>query len=123
MFTAQKSFLKLLKKDYGDTNVKSKYITLNNAYLDSDDMANLNQETLSYKRNSKDGAVAFTTLFTLGSLIYGIIKLPARKSTVKYTAIGLATGVFFSYGFWRFQLYKYDQKVNFYFKKILKERF
>lgn len=41
-FTFQHSFLGLLKKEYGNTNVKEKYIDANKMYLDQNDLAVLN---------------------------------------------------------------------------------
>jgi hypothetical protein len=41
-FTFQNSFLGLLKKEYGDTNMKEKFIDMNKTYIDSEDMAHLN---------------------------------------------------------------------------------
>lgn len=32
-------------------------------------------------------------------------------------------GLLVSYGFWRVQLYRFDEKVNLLFKKILREQF
>ena len=63
------------------------------------------------------------TTCTLGSLIAGVALLPSRRSPVKFTVAGFATGVALSYGFWRLQLNSYDKKVNQIFRKIVREKF
>lgn len=35
----------------------------------------------------------------------------------------MGVGMLVSYGFWRMQLYRFDEKVNLLFKKILREQF
>jgi hypothetical protein len=42
-FTFQHSFLGLLQKEYGNTNVKEKFIDANKMYLDQNDIAILNE--------------------------------------------------------------------------------
>ena len=63
------------------------------------------------------------TTCTLGSLIAGVALLPARRSPVKFTVAGFASGVALSYGFWRLQLNNYDKRVNQIFRKIVREKF
>jgi hypothetical protein len=92
-------------------------------YLDHNDVAVLNEETLKYKKQSSEGSIVITSLFTVAALFYGIVALPARRSPLKYTVGGMGVGVLVSYGFWRVQLYRFDEKVNLLFKKILREQF
>jgi hypothetical protein len=122
-FTFQHSFLGLLKKQYGNTNVKEKFIDSNRMFLDQNDLAVLNEETLKYKKQSSEGSLVITSLFTVSALLYGIIALPARKSPLKYTVTGLGVGLLVSYGFWRLQLYRFDEKINLLFKKVLRDQY
>jgi len=86
-------------------------------------MAILNEETMKYKNNSLSGSIAIISTMTVGALIYGICVLPARKSPVKYTFAGFTAGTFISYGFWRFQFYRYNEKINLTFRKIIKDQY
>lgn len=122
-FTFQSSFLNLLKKDFGDINVKQKFIDMNLPYLDADDLASLNKEAIAYKRQLREGSTIITATCTLASLIIGIARLPARKSPVRYTVGGFALGVTLSYGFWRVQLSKYDRKINQIFRNIVRDKY
>lgn len=92
-------------------------------YLDSNLMAVLNEETLKYKNNSVTGSMTIMSTMTIGALIYGICVLPARKSPIKYTFAGFAVGTMISYGFWRFQFYQYNQKINLVFRNIVKDQY
>jgi hypothetical protein len=64
-----------------------------------------------------------TSLFTVGALFLGIFALPARKSPLKYTVAGFGVGLLVSYGFWRMQLYRYDEKINLLFKKVIRDQY
>ena len=92
-------------------------------YLDSEDTASLNAETVKYKRQMIEGSVMLTGICTLGSLIYGICVLPARRSPVKYTVGGFGVGMMLSYGLWRLQLHQYENKLNQLFRKIVRDQY
>lgn len=77
-------------------------------YLDSNDMAIFNEETIKYKNQSRDGSIFITGTFTIAALVYGVCVLPSRKSPLKHTIAGFGLGVLVSYGFWRLQLYRFD---------------
>jgi hypothetical protein len=53
----------------------------------------------------------------------GLWVLPARKSPWKYTLYGLGLGAAMSYGFWRFQVYRYHNRMNEQFKAIVKDKY
>jgi heme/copper-type cytochrome/quinol oxidase subunit 3 len=122
-FTYQASFISLLQRKFGGTNVREKYIDSNKMYLDGNDMAVLNDETIKYKSSTSQGAILITSLSTFSALILGIAMLPSRRSPVKFTAVGFGTGIFLSYGFWRFQLYRYEEKINHLFHKVIREQY
>jgi hypothetical protein len=122
-FSFQDSFLSLLKRHYGNTTLKERFLDVNRMYLDSEDTAQLNEETIKYKRQMYEGTVALIGICTFGSLIYGICVLPARRSPVKYTVGGFGVGVLLSYGLWRLQLHQYEKKVNQLFRKIVKDQY
>jgi hypothetical protein len=96
---------------------------MNHMYVDSEDSAALNEETLKYKRQLQEGTAGIVVACTMGALVYGVCMLPARKSALKYTVGGFALGVGLAYGFWRVQLNQYDRKVNQIFRKIVREQF
>ncbi len=92
-------------------------------YLDHNELAALNEETLRYKKQTTEGSIAITSLFTISALIFGLVTLPTRKSPLKITVIGFGTGILTSYGFWRLQLHRYDQKINLMFRKIVTNQY
>lgn len=113
----------MLHQDYGNTSVKEKYINSNQTHLDSNDLALLNAETLKYRKQTTEGTLFITTLFTFAALIYGIIALPARRSPLRHTVAGLGLGLVTSYGFWRVQLYRFDANINMLFRKVVRDQY
>jgi hypothetical protein len=86
-------------------------------------MAQLNLESMNYKKQLMEGTTMIIGTSTLAALIYGICVLPSRRSPVRYTVGGFSVGVVLSYGFWRLQLNKYDRKINQIFKKIVRDQY
>ena len=122
-FSFQNSFLQLLKKQYGDTTSKQKYISMNKNYIDHDDMALLNQQAQKYQRQLRDGSTIIIFTCTFASLVLGISMLPARRSPMRWTVGGFGVGIGLSYISWRLQLNRYDRRVNQVFRNIVKEQF
>jgi hypothetical protein len=103
--------------------MKEKFIDTNHMYLDSEDTASLNAETMKYKKQTGEGSLAIIGTCTFGALIFGVFMLPARRSPIRYTVGGFGLGVVLAYGFWRLQLNQYDKKVNHLFRKIVQEQY
>ena len=78
---------------------------------------------MKYRKQSQDGTIAITGIFTISALIYGIIRLPARRSATRYTAIGCGLGLVCSYVFWRMQLHRFDNQMNRLFHKVVREQY
>lgn len=66
----------------------------------------------------------YLTAFTTSSaFIYALWKLPSRLSTVKYTLIGLTTGIVASYGIWRYSMINYYDQLNKLFRIVTLQRY
>jgi hypothetical protein len=77
-----------------------------------DQFAEFNKAKFDYNQLSRTFAVGSTSFLTFTGFLVGMWVLPARKSPWKYTFAGLVTGGLLSYGFWRWQMHKYQIKIN-----------
>ncbi len=60
---------------------------------------------------------------TISAFLIALWRLPSRKSTIKYTLIGMTTGIITSYVYWKYSMFEYYGKLNGLFRTILMDKY